>query len=52
MKYNQAIAALEVAAHVCENNAPINDNTGNKVQADLERTNAANYREAIRALSQ
>ncbi len=50
MTFDQTIAQLDACAKVCEHNAPVNDASGNKAQADHERANAANYREAIRKL--
>jgi hypothetical protein len=50
--YEAAITELTVALETMENNAPINDAAGNTVQAELERTNAASYRAAIKALKE
>lgn len=50
MIFDYAIAALASATEVCETNAPINEREGDRAQAALERSNADNYREAIRKL--
>lgn len=50
MKHLAAIAQLTVSAEICETNAPINEREGNHEQAELERSNAVAYREAIARL--
>lgn len=45
-----AVSSLQVAAEVCETNAPINEARGDIAQAKLERDNAAEYRAAIKRL--
>lgn len=46
-----AIAELQIALSVVENNAPINETAGNAEQSQYERDCAASYRAAIAALS-
>lgn len=47
MSHEAAIAVLTNAAETCEGNAPINQEEGDWVQADLEIENAKAYRKAI-----
>jgi len=47
---NHAIAELERAIEVAENNAPINEREGNHEQAELERAVAKDCRAAIEKL--
>lgn len=49
--YEAAIIQLTVGAEIAENNAPIFEAEGNHEQAALSRSNAANYRAAIKELS-
>lgn len=46
-----AIVELERALHVAETNEPINRSEGNEAQADLEASNAADYRQALAVLN-
>jgi hypothetical protein len=46
-----SIAQLRAALETVETNAPINEAEGNLEQAELERENAASFREAIGILS-
>lgn len=45
-----SIIILENALAIAENNEPINRKEGNVAQADLEASNAADYRQAIAIL--
>lgn len=46
-----AIIELERALNVAETNEPINRAEGNEAQADLEASNAAQYRQALAVLN-
>ena len=50
MKHATAIAQLEIHASNCENNAVIQEAEGQYEDAANNRTNAADYRQAIEAL--
>jgi predicted phage tail protein len=50
MKHAAAIAQLEIHASNCENNAAIQEAEGQFEDAANNRTNAADYRQAIEAL--
>lgn len=50
MKHSAAIAQLEIHASNCENNAEIQDRVGQHEDAANNRTNAAEYRQAIETL--
>lgn len=50
MKHAAAIAQLEQHASNCENNAAIQEVEGQYEDAANNRTNAADYRQAIKAL--
>ena len=50
MKHAAAVAQLEIHASNCENNAVIQEREGQFEDAANNRTNAANYRQAIEAL--
>lgn len=50
MKHATAIAQLENHASYCENNAVIQEAEGQYEDAANNRTNAADYRQAVEAL--
>ena len=50
--FQAAINQLTISAEICENNAPIHEAEGNLAQAELSRTSASNYSEAIQRLQQ
>lgn len=50
MKHATAIAQLEILSSNCENNAAIQEAEGQYEDAANNRTNAADYRQAIEAL--
>ena len=50
MKHATAIAQLEIHASNCENNAVIQEREGQFEDAANNRTNAADYRQAIETL--
>ncbi len=50
MKHSAAIAQLEIHASNCENNAAIQEREGQHEDAANNRTNAAEYRQAIETL--
>jgi len=45
-----SIDQLKIALEVCETNEPINRARGDESQADLEASNAADFRQAIAIL--
>ena len=50
MNHATAIAQLEIHASNCENNADIQEREGEHESAATNRSNAADYRQAIEAL--
>ena len=50
MKHATAISQLEIHASNCENNAAIQEREGEHESAAANRSNAADYRQAIEAL--
>ncbi|MHC8300699.1 hypothetical protein [Pseudomonas sp. ZS1P83] len=50
MKHEASIAQLEIHASNCESNAAIQEREGEHESAANNRTNAADYRQAIEAL--
>jgi hypothetical protein len=48
--YDASISQLKLALEIAENNEPINRSAGNTKQADMEFSNAEDYRKAISVL--